>query len=96
MRCIVGLRAVSQLQPRLFRVLDPLTRLGFNALAEVQVDDALLRLYLPALRQATLCGWDRTVGTLRVDRDSFAAAPQLEDLSLGRLGVMTLMPDARA
>ncbi len=34
------------------------------------------------------------MGTLRVDRDSFAEAPQLEDLSLSALGAVTLMPDA--
>jgi len=62
------------------------------------VDDGLLRLSLPALRQATLCGnWDRsTLGTLRVDRGSFAEAPQLEYLVLSALGAMTLMPDAFA
>ncbi len=62
----------------------------------MQVDDGLLRLHLPALRQATLCGnCDRgTVGTLRVDRDSFAEPPQLEYLVLSALGAMTVMPDA--
>ena len=58
------------------------------------MNDGLLRVHLPALRRVTLSGWDRTAGTLRVDRDSFAEAPQLEDLSLSALGAMTLMPDA--
>ena len=62
-----------------------------------QVDEGVVRLHLPALRRARIDSFSiQTRGKLRLDRDSFRAARQLERLSLDTHEAVTLLPECLA